>query len=103
MNSNEKQVAEMAKILKNSTAKSVEYFQSEMKKAFANGAKHIARSECEKSLYDIQAEELFIAGYRKESETEKEIYQWLKMHSYSEEEYQLTKAFAESFGVEITD
>lgn len=61
----QQQIKEIAEILKNSATESTKYFQAEVKKAFRNGAKNLKRNDCEKSIHDIAAEDLYNAGYRK--------------------------------------
>lgn len=69
----EQQIKEIAAILKNSATESAKYFQTEVKKAFRDGAKNLKRSDCEKSIHDIAAEALYNAGYRKVPNTIKEL------------------------------
>lgn len=78
-----KQIKEIAEILKNSTTESIKYFQAEVKKAFRNGAKNLKRNDCEKSIHDIAAEALYNAGYRKVSDSEAEL-QELNIKYYNE-------------------
>lgn len=39
-----------------------EFFQNELKKAFAGGAKHFGTKDCDKTIYDFEAEALIAAG-----------------------------------------
>lgn len=49
-----------------------EYFQNELKKAFADGVKHFGTRDCDKTIYDFQAEALIAAGIGDVSELQKE-------------------------------
>ena len=69
----EKEIEELAEMLKQAFYKSSEEHSNEIREALKNGAKHYGSRDFKKSMFDYMAEAVILAGYRKADEVRKEI------------------------------